>query len=125
MQLSRYHRELGEIEEARRYAILRNVSDPLSAAPRLERRAALEHLVQQAPERPAVHGRAVGLGRAQQQLRRRVVHRARLSRRPRHTWRWHAFLDARRGVKAKVLETSLDAAPREATLGQVLSGRKS
>ena len=36
MQLSRYHRELGEIEEARRYAILRNVSDPLSAAPRLE-----------------------------------------------------------------------------------------
>ena len=27
MQLSRYHRELGEIEEAR-YAILRNVSDP-------------------------------------------------------------------------------------------------
>ena len=36
MHLSRYHRELGEIEEARRYAILRNVSDPLSAAPRLE-----------------------------------------------------------------------------------------
>jgi Tfp pilus assembly protein PilF len=36
MQLSRYHRELGEIDEARRYAILRNVSDPLSAAPRLE-----------------------------------------------------------------------------------------
>ncbi len=36
MQLSRYHRELGEIEEARRYAILRNVSDPLGAAPRLE-----------------------------------------------------------------------------------------
>lgn len=36
MQLSRYHRELGEIEEARRYAILRNVSDPLSVAPRLE-----------------------------------------------------------------------------------------
>ena len=36
MQLSRYHRELGEIEEARRYAILRNVSDPLSPAPRLE-----------------------------------------------------------------------------------------
>lgn len=36
IQLSRYHRELGEIEEARRYAILRNVSDPLSAAPRLE-----------------------------------------------------------------------------------------
>ncbi|MDQ8193055.1 tetratricopeptide repeat protein [Coraliomargarita sp. SDUM461004] len=36
MQLSRYHRELGQIDEARRYAILRNVSDPLSAAPRLE-----------------------------------------------------------------------------------------
>jgi Tfp pilus assembly protein PilF len=36
MQLSRYHRELGEIDEARRYAILRNVSDPLSAAPRIE-----------------------------------------------------------------------------------------
>lgn len=36
MQLSRYHRELGQINEARRYAILRNVSDPLSAAPRLE-----------------------------------------------------------------------------------------
>jgi Tfp pilus assembly protein PilF len=36
MQLSRYHRELGEIDEARRYAILRNVSDPLSMAPRLE-----------------------------------------------------------------------------------------
>lgn len=36
MQLSRYHRELGEIDEARRYAILRNVSDPLSPAPRLE-----------------------------------------------------------------------------------------
>jgi len=36
MQLSRYHRELGEIDEARRYAILRNVSDPLSSAPRLE-----------------------------------------------------------------------------------------
>ncbi len=36
MQLCRYHRELGEIEEARRYAILRNVSDPLSVAPRLE-----------------------------------------------------------------------------------------
>ena len=36
MQLSRYHRELGEVDEARRYAILRNVSDPLSAAPRLE-----------------------------------------------------------------------------------------
>ncbi|MDA9592047.1 hypothetical protein N9R94_00395, partial [bacterium] len=36
MQLSRYHRELGEIDKARRYAILRNVSDPLSPAPRLE-----------------------------------------------------------------------------------------
>ncbi len=36
MQLSRYHRELGDIDEARRYAILRNVSDPLSPAPRLE-----------------------------------------------------------------------------------------
>lgn len=36
MQLSRYHRELGNIDEARRYAILRNVSAPLSAAPRLE-----------------------------------------------------------------------------------------
>jgi Tfp pilus assembly protein PilF len=36
MQLSRYHRELGEIDEARRYAILRNVSDPLSSAARLE-----------------------------------------------------------------------------------------
>ena len=36
MQLSRYHREVGEIDKARRYAILRNVKDPLSAAPRLE-----------------------------------------------------------------------------------------
>lgn len=36
MHLSRYHRERGDIEEARRYAILRNVSDPLSPAPRLE-----------------------------------------------------------------------------------------
>ena len=34
--LSRYHRELGEIDEARRYAILRNVSNPLSAATRIE-----------------------------------------------------------------------------------------
>lgn len=34
--LSRYHRELGEIDEARRYAILRNVSNPLSAATRTE-----------------------------------------------------------------------------------------
>ena len=36
MQLSRYHREIGEIDQARRYAILRNVKDPLSAAPRIE-----------------------------------------------------------------------------------------
>lgn len=36
MQLSRYHREMGEIDKARRYAILRNVKDPLSSAPRLE-----------------------------------------------------------------------------------------
>lgn len=36
MQLSRYHREMGDVDQARRYAILRNVSDPLSAAPRLE-----------------------------------------------------------------------------------------
>lgn len=36
MQLSRYNRELGNLDDARRYAILRNVSDPLSAAPRLE-----------------------------------------------------------------------------------------
>ena len=36
MQLSSYHRELGQIDEARRVAILRNVSDPLSPAPRLE-----------------------------------------------------------------------------------------
>lgn len=36
MQLSRYHREIGNIDQARRYAILRNVKAPLSAAPRLE-----------------------------------------------------------------------------------------
>lgn len=36
IELSRYHRELGQIDEARRYAILRNVSDPLSPAPRIE-----------------------------------------------------------------------------------------
>lgn len=36
MQLSRYHRELEQYDQARRYAILRNVSDPLSAAPRIE-----------------------------------------------------------------------------------------
>ena len=34
--LSRYHRELGEIDEARRYAMLRNLSNPLSAATRIE-----------------------------------------------------------------------------------------
>jgi len=36
IKLSGYHRELDELDEARRYAILRNVSDPLSPAPRLE-----------------------------------------------------------------------------------------
>ena len=36
MQLSRYHRELGEVEEARKYAIMRNLANPLSAAPRIE-----------------------------------------------------------------------------------------
>lgn len=36
MQLSRYHRELDEIEEARKYAIMRNLANPLSPAPRLE-----------------------------------------------------------------------------------------
>lgn len=36
LQLSRYNRELGNLDEARRFAILRNVSAPLSAAPRLE-----------------------------------------------------------------------------------------
>ncbi|WP_269526339.1 tetratricopeptide repeat protein [Coraliomargarita parva] len=36
MQLSRYYREMGDIDSARRYAILRNVKDPLSPAPRLE-----------------------------------------------------------------------------------------
>ncbi|MGB0414689.1 MAG: tetratricopeptide repeat protein [Coraliomargarita sp.] len=36
MQLSRYNRELGKIEEARQYAILRNVAAPLSSAPRIE-----------------------------------------------------------------------------------------
>ncbi len=36
MQLSTFHREMGQYDEARRYAILRNVSDPLSAGPRLE-----------------------------------------------------------------------------------------
>ena len=36
MQLSRFHRELGNIDQARRYAILRNVSEPMNAAPRIE-----------------------------------------------------------------------------------------
>ena len=36
LQLSRYHRELGETDEARRYAMLRNLSNPLSAATRVE-----------------------------------------------------------------------------------------
>ena len=36
MQLSRYHRELDEVEEARKYAIMRNLADPLSPAPRIE-----------------------------------------------------------------------------------------
>jgi tetratricopeptide (TPR) repeat protein len=36
MQLSRYHREIGNIDQARRYAILRNVSEPMNAAPRIE-----------------------------------------------------------------------------------------
>lgn len=36
MQLSRYNREEGKIDDARRYAILRNVNDPLSAGPRIE-----------------------------------------------------------------------------------------
>lgn len=36
IQLSFYYREMGEVDKARRYAILRNVKDPLSPAPRLE-----------------------------------------------------------------------------------------
>lgn len=36
MQLSRYYREIGNIEEARKYAIMRNLANPLSAAPRIE-----------------------------------------------------------------------------------------
>ena len=36
LQLSRYHRELGNIEQARQYAILRNVAAPLSFGPRVE-----------------------------------------------------------------------------------------
>lgn len=44
LQLSRYHREMGNIDEARRYAILRNVGDPLSPEPRIE----LLHIYKQA-----------------------------------------------------------------------------
>lgn len=36
MQLSRYNREMGNTEEAKRYAILRVAKDPLAVAPRLE-----------------------------------------------------------------------------------------
>ena len=36
MQLSRYHREMGNMDQARRYAILCNVKAPLSLTPRLE-----------------------------------------------------------------------------------------
>lgn len=36
MQLSRYHRKMGNLEEAKRYAILRIASDPLSYAARAE-----------------------------------------------------------------------------------------
>lgn len=36
MQLSKFHREIGNLDEARRYAILRNIADPLSVAPRME-----------------------------------------------------------------------------------------
>jgi hypothetical protein len=36
MQLSRYHREMGNLDQARRYAILCNVKAPLSLQPRLE-----------------------------------------------------------------------------------------
>ena len=36
MLLSRYYRERGQLDDARRYAILRNVKEPLSLAPRLE-----------------------------------------------------------------------------------------
>lgn len=36
MQLVRYHRERGELDEARRYAILRNINNPLSYTPRIE-----------------------------------------------------------------------------------------
>lgn len=36
VQLSRYHREAGNLEDALRYAILRNIKSPLSAGPRIE-----------------------------------------------------------------------------------------
>ena len=36
IRLSRYNRELGNIDEARQYAILRNIVSPLSPAPRME-----------------------------------------------------------------------------------------
>ena len=36
IQLSNYYREIGELDKARRYAILRNVKDPLSPTPKLE-----------------------------------------------------------------------------------------
>jgi len=36
IQLSKYHREMGDIDSARRYAILRNVKSPLSARPKIE-----------------------------------------------------------------------------------------
>ena len=36
LQLSRYHRELNQNEEARKYAIMRNLANPLSPNPRIE-----------------------------------------------------------------------------------------
>ena len=36
MQLIRYYRERGDLDQARRYAILRNINNPLSYAPRVE-----------------------------------------------------------------------------------------
>jgi Tfp pilus assembly protein PilF len=36
MQLSRYFREIGDLDQARKYAVMRNLSNPLSAAPRIE-----------------------------------------------------------------------------------------
>lgn len=36
IQLTRYYRERGELDEARRYAILRNINNPLSYTPRIE-----------------------------------------------------------------------------------------